>query len=278
MEPCTIVVDARDRFSTTRQCLETLIANTPQPYDLIVVIGGAHEHLKQEWVARFGGVGRFIFMPHFLSQAQARKIGLGEAKTRLAVLMDNDNFVRPGWLEALIRCQQETGAVMVVPVILEAEERIHTAGNDLYVSYEYGKAYGHKHLRFHRMPFGAGSNLRRRRTDYAELHCQLVEVEPMLRLGAYDEHILEVGEIDQGLTFAKAGREMWFEPSAVVRYALGCPIRTEDIRFFQWRWDIAAIHKGYQYFQQKWNLDISEHGSFRDWLVRYNSQLGLLPR
>jgi hypothetical protein len=43
-------------------------------------------------------------------------------------------LVRPGWLRALLDCQREPGAVMVVPVILEAPSRIHTAGNSLYIT------------------------------------------------------------------------------------------------------------------------------------------------
>jgi len=278
MERCTMIVNARDRFSTTTQCLETLFANTPEPFDLIVVMGGAPEHLKRAWQERFGESTRFIFRPTFLNQAQARNLGLQAATTRLAVCMDNDNFVRPGWLTALITCQQDTGAVMIVPLILETERKIHTAGNDLYISYHNGRGFGYKHLRFHSMLFDERSNLQRQRTDYSELHCQLVEVEPTLRLGAYDEQILEVGEVDQGLTFAKVGRAMWFEPASVVHFALGHPLAVEDIRLFAWRWNIRAIHEGYQYFQRKWDFDISEYGTFRDWLVRYNSQLGLLPR
>jgi len=278
MERCTIIVDARDRYSTMKECLTTLFANTPEPFDLIVIIGGAPEHLKRAWQAEFGDRATFIFHPAFLNQAQARNIGMRQAKTRLAILMDNDNLVRPGWLAPLIRCQQETGAVLVVPVILETPEKIHTAGNDLYITYHGGRAYGCKTLRYHGMRLGDGSNMKRQRTDYAELHCQLVEVEPTLRLQAYDEHILEVGEVDQGLVFQKVGREMWFEPASVVYYKLGCPVAAEDIRLFEWRWSIRSIHEGYQHFHRKWDLDISEWGTFRDWLVRYNSQIGLLPR
>lgn len=278
MERCTIVVDARDRFSTTTRCLETLLANTPEPHDLIVVIGGASEHLKREWTGKFGSRARFIFRPEFINQAQARNIGLREAKTRLAALLDNDNFVRPGWLTAMLECQQATGAVLVVPVILEKPDVIHTAGNDLYVSRVNGTTCGHKILRFHGMRLGGQSNLKREPTDYAELHCQLVEVEPSLRLKAFDENILEVGEVDQGLTFAKAGLPMYFEPTSIVHYSLGHRIAAEDIRLFEWRWNIKSIHDGYQYFHRKWNMDVSEYGRFRDWLVSYNSQLGLVPR
>ncbi|PIQ84095.1 MAG: hypothetical protein COV75_04020 [Candidatus Omnitrophica bacterium CG11_big_fil_rev_8_21_14_0_20_63_9] len=278
MERVTIIVDARDRFSTTTKCLETLFANTPQAIDVIVVIGGAPEHLKREWQTAFGNRARFIFKDQFINQPQARNIGLREAKTRLAVQIDNDNFVRPGWLEALVRCQQETNAVLVVPVILERPDRIHTAGNDLYITKDQGKTHAYKHLRYFGMPYGEGANMKRQRTDYSELHCQLVVVEPTLRLGANDEAIIEVGEVDQGLTFAKAGYEMWFEPASVVHYALRCPVEADDIRFFAWRWDLRRVDEGYRYFERKWGMDVSEHGTFRDWLVRYNAQIGLLPR
>lgn len=278
MERCTIIVNARDRFSTTTKCLETLFANTPEPFDLIVVMGGAPEHLTREWQQRFGERARFIFRPTFLKQAEARNIGLREATTRLAVCLDNDNFVRPGWLEALLRCQRETGAVMVVPLILETPHRIHTAGNDLYVTKDNGTAYGFKTLRYFGMYYGEQSNLTREPTDYAEMHCQLVEVEPTLRLGANDERILEVGEVGQGLTFQQAGLTMYVEPAAVVHFALHHPLTADDIRLFAWRWDIRRVHEGYQYFAAKWGFDISERGGFRDWLVRYNSHLGLIPR
>jgi len=278
MERCAIVVNVRDRFSCLAECLDRLIGETPEPHDLIVVVGGASDRTRNDWLRRFGDRVRFIFEPHFLNQAQARNIGLRAATTRFAVVMDDDVFVRSGWLKGLLDCQRETGAVMVVPLILETESRIHTAGNALYITYENGRGFGHKELRFHDMPYIHGSNLKRERIDYGELHCQLVEVEPTLRLGAFDENILEVGEVDSGLTWAKAGYSMWFTPSSVVHYRFGGPIAAEDIRLFDWRWNMRSIRKGYLYFEQKWNLDITERGQFRYFLLRYNSQLGLLPR
>jgi hypothetical protein len=71
---------------------------------------------------------------------------------------------------------------------------------------------------------------------------------------------------------------MYIEPAAVVHFALRHPLTVDDIRLFAWRWDLRRVHEGYQYFANKWGFDISERGTFRDWLVRYNSQLGLLPR
>jgi GT2 family glycosyltransferase len=279
MERCTIVVvAARDKFSPTAACVETLLERTPEPHDLIVVAGGVPTHLAERWTGRFGSRARFIFEPAFLTQPAARNIGLRATTTRLAVLMDNDVFVRAGWLTPLIRCQQETGAGMVVPVVLETERTIHTAGNSLYVTYEHGRAYAHKELRFRGMPVGERTNLQRQRTDYGEVHCQLVQAEPARRLGVYDERLQEAVEVDSGLTWAKAGYEMWCEPASVVYFARGAQLTADDIRLFMWRWDLRAIREGHHHFQRKWNLDITEHGRFGDFLLRYNSRLGLLPR
>jgi glycosyltransferase involved in cell wall biosynthesis len=278
METCSIIVNVRDRFSAMTACLNALMAHTPPQHELIVVAGGAPRSLCGAWVRDFGDRVRFLFRPDFLNQAQARNIGLRAATTRLAVVMDNDVYVRSRWLEPLIQCQADTEAVMVVPLILEAERRIHTAGQELYITYENGKAFGHKASRCHGLTFDKRCNLRRRRTDYGELHCQLVVVEPTLRLGAYDERILEVGEVDSGLTWAAAGHEMWVEPESVVLYAVEELLAVEDIRLFEWRWDMRAIWDGYEYFRCKWGMDITGHGSFRDHLWHYHRRLGLLPR
>jgi len=192
--------------------------------------------------------------------------------------VDNNVYVRSGWLEPLIQCQRDTHAVMVVPVMLETKWRIHTAGNDFYVTHDRGRAFLYKHLRYDGMILGEHNNLARQRTGYGELHCQLVEVEPTLRLSAFDEQLQEGGEVDAGLTWAKAGREMWFEPASVVFYDHYGPIAPEDIRFFAWRWDMRTTLKGYNYFEHKWGMDLTEHGTFREWLLRYNNRLGLLPR
>jgi GT2 family glycosyltransferase len=279
LERVTVIVVPRDRHSTTVRCLETLEANTPEPHDLIIVTGGAPARIRREIETRWGGRAALIQEDRFLNPAEGRNLGLRAAKTRLAALVDNDVFVRPGWLGPLVRCQNETGAAMVVPLILEAETVIHTAGNAFYVNYRKGRAYGHKVLLCMKRPYHDRSNLVRRPTDYGELHCQLVEVETALRLGAFDERLREVGEVDSGLTWKKAGLPMWFEPASVVRYSI--PRRIEDpddVRFFAWRWDMRGILEGYRHFERKWDMDVQGQGSFKGFLKDFNNRLGLLPR
>lgn len=116
MEPITIIVNLRDKFSTTESCLESLIAHSVMPHELIVVAGGLPEPLRTRWRHRFENQARFVFEDAFLNQAQSRNIGLRMTRTSCVVFIDNDVYVRPGWLEALVRCQSDTGAAMVVPL------------------------------------------------------------------------------------------------------------------------------------------------------------------
>lgn len=279
MERLTIIVVVRDRFSTTVRCLEELLANTPPPFDAVAVMGGAPPSVAAQLRQRYGTKVEFVFGPRLLNAAESRNIGLKHAKTRLAVLMDNDVYVRAGWLPPLVACQIETGAAMVVPVILEAKERVHTAGNDLMITERNGVRYAQKVLRYAKLTYYGNSNLKRSPVDYGELHCQLVEVRTALDLGVYDERLREAGEVDSGLAWAKGRRAMFFEPASVVEYAFPQRITApEDIEPFIFKWDMDEIRKGYEVFLEKWGLDITECGNWVRYNVMLNERLGFSSR
>lgn len=279
MERITIVVVLRDRFSTTERCLDAILKHTDIPFDLLVVLGGTPVKIQTELSARYKDKANFIFEPEILNPGQFRNIGLRTAKTRLAVLMDNDVYVRPGWIRPLLRCQKEMGAAMVVPTVLEAEHTIHTAGNDLFITHKNGIAYAQKVLRYCKQELYDSSNLKRQPTDYGELHCQLVDVQATLHAEAFDDRLREAGEVDSGLAWAKAGCSMWFEPDSVVLYDFPGRIdKAEDIRPFIFKWDMDAIREGYEYFQKKWGMDMTECGNWMKYNTHLNNKLGLLSR
>lgn len=278
MSQVSIVTAPRDQFSCVDAHLATLRAETPPEVPIVAVIGGAPAPLRRLWQERHGERVRFRFEERFLGYGESHNLGLRMIDTPLAVTIECDTFPRPGWFAPLVECQRETGAMMVVPLVLERPRKIHCAGNDLYITYEGGRGFGHKTLRLMGFPYAESSNLVRRRTDYGELHCQLVQVEPTLRLGAYDERILEVGEVDCGLTWARAGGELLFEPRSVVHFVEDAPLHAQDVAFFEWRWDLPEVRRGYQVFQDKWGFDITEHGEFRRFLMRRHERLGFLPR
>ncbi len=278
-EAITVVMTARDRFSLTEDCIEHLKAHTPQPFHLIVVLGGAPKEFENRLRERYEKITTLVFEPRFLNCSEARNIGLKLAKTRLSVCMDNDVFPRPGWLPPLLHCENETSAGLVVPLILEDETHIHCAGNDMFITKRGGRSIVCKVLPYHQQPVSEGTNIKRREIDYGEMHLQLIDTRAALALGVYDERIQEGEELDCGLVWRQAGRSIWFEPESIVAFDLVKRIEHPgDIAFFCWRWNAANLIPGYQIMQEKWGMDMTEAGNFKYFLLAINSKLGWLPR
>jgi len=276
---CTVCVVVRDRFSTTFRCLDNLIANTPEPYELVVILGGAPAHVQKALQEGFGHKARFVFEKKFLNQAEYRNIALRETQTPLVAIVENDVYVRPGWLPPLIRCLDETGAGFVVPLVLEAPTIIHTAGNDLMITHKNGKSYGHKVLRYAKIMYYEDSNIQRARTDYGELHCQLFQAEPARRLEIFDERLHEPTEVDSGLMMAKGGYEMWFEPTSVVDFDFPERItKVEDIRVYKFKWDQKNIVESMAIFEKKWGIDLTALRTWPVFLTSMNQRLGIWSR
>jgi hypothetical protein len=193
--------------------------------------------------------------------------------------MDNDVFVRPGWLPPLVRCQNETSAGLVVPLVLEDEHRVHCAGCDMFVSKKGNRSFVGKALRYHGQTVFEDTNIKRRESDYGEMHLQLVDTKAALELGVYDERIQEGQELDGGLAWRKAGRSIWCEPESVVVYDLPRGVEhPDDIAFFCWRWNTANIVPGYKVMHEKWDMDMTEAGTFKHFLRNTNVKVGWLPR
>jgi hypothetical protein len=278
-ERCTIIVTPRDLFSTTEECLDSIFKNTPDPFDLIVVMGGAPESVKQMLQSRYGEKARLIFKPQFLNGSQLRNIGLRETKTRLAVCLDTNVFVRPNWLVPLIRCQIETGASEVVPMCVDQDNRIHTAGNDLFITHWNGEAIAKMELRCAGQQVHEKTNLKRSEIDFGEVHCQLLVVDTALKLRIYDERLREGIEMDSGLTLTRAGCKIMVEPNSVV--CLCYPIKLKhviDVPLYRWKWDIPSIVADFDYLETKWNVDLGTSGGFKRYLVRVNARVGLLTQ
>lgn len=273
----SVVVSPKDTFSTIGPCLAQLVDQLPPGVDLLLVAGGAPAALAAEWRRAFEGRVRFFFEPGFLNQAQARAIGLAQVTTPLCVLMDGDAFGRDDWLPTLLAAQAATGAALVVPTILEQDRRVHCIGNDLYVTSDGAKAYGHKILRYAKHPFDERSTVAAGPTAYGELHCQLVNVEAIRAVGGFDTSQNEV-EVDLGLALERAGRLQWCEPRAVVQFLEDTPIRPEDVALYAFRWDAASAAEACRIFEEKWGLDMTENGGYRHFVGVRAARLGLLPR
>ena len=279
MEPVTIVVMPRDKFSVMERCLDDILKNTPEPFELWVLSGGTPEAAKKRWQERYASRAKFTFFPEYRNGADLRDHALDLLSTKLAVFVDNDVYVRPGWLEALVRCQRETGAAMVTPLILDRDERIHTAGGDFILMKKNGTTYASMELRYqHHRVLGA-LNLTRRETDLCEIHCTLVDVAVLKKIRPYDKSLREFQEMDSSLSLSKNGCRMMFEPESVVYLFYEDKLTDpQDMRFHMWKWDMRAMHEGFDHFKKKWGYDINPNNSFDKYLRAVNRRVGFFSR
>jgi GT2 family glycosyltransferase len=274
----TIVITQRETFSSTQESLDSILAITPPPFDLVYVDAGSPKYV-QRYLARVLGQKRCVYkrFDTYLSPNQARNVGLREVKTRYVVFVDNDVVVAPGWFEALITCAEETGAWAVVPIYCigrEPHQYVHMAGGDIRVEVENGEKM------FYEEHFGVGSSLaeitrtlQRQPVKEGEFHCLLVRMDAFDRLGPLDEDLLSTADhLDLSMAIKQAGGQIYIEPRSVVTYTSPPEFRWSDLAFFLLRWSTRWNRQSIHAFSSKWGLGDSEDSWQKqhfEWLERH---------
>lgn len=260
----TIVVSPRERFSYSRESLESIYANTNYPFSLVYVDGNFPKNI-QEYLQQKSQSKNFqlIRTEKYLAPNQARNIGLAAVNTEYLVFIDNDVYVEPGWLEKLINCAEETNATVVCPLVCIGQERyskIHLAGGEARIILEVKnekvlRKVHEKHYFVNRPVAEVKHKLQRRQCKFAEFHCMLVRTDIFKTIGQLDEKLLSTREhIDFCLTVTNAGGDIYCEPDSVVTYVPANNFALSDIPYFmlRWsdRWELASL----EHFAQKWDV------------------------
>ena len=261
MTEVTIIVTPRERFSYTRESLESLFACTQMPHKLVYVDGNSPPPLQQYLKAQAQEKAfELICTDHYLSPNRARNLGLARVNTKYVVFVDNDVVVTPGWLEALVNCANETGAAVVGPLMcqyLPLHEDIHFAGGESRVIRD---TKGRNRLREKMYRQGqpvvkVRSQLQRSQTELCEFHCALVRTEVFERIGNFDEAMLNTKEhVDFCMAVAQAGGTVYFEPDCLVTYVPASPLPLSDWHFYMLRWSDAWELASLTRLRQKWDL------------------------
>ena len=266
----TIVVVPHERFSYARASLESICAHTSglgarPPVPLVYVDGGSPRAIRRylERQARERGF-RLIRTDHHLLPNEARALGLAEVRTEYVAFVENDVLVRPGWLDALVRCAEETGAAMVCPLYLEGEpgaEIVHTAGGAARITdTEGGRAFVETHPHYGACPAEIAPSLRREPSELVESHCFLVRRSMLDRLGPLDQRLTAQAHVDLGLAIRAAGESIYFEPGAIVTYVPPRYLAWSDYPYFLLRWSERWNAGTVQHFQRKWALRDDDAG------------------
>jgi GT2 family glycosyltransferase len=264
----TIVVVPRERFSCTRQSLESVFAHTQFPYKLIYVDGNSPAPVRRYLEQQAEAKGfQLLRTEHYLYPNQARNLGLSQVETEYVVFLDNDVIVSPNWLTALVQCAEETNAAVVGPLMCQYEpihENVHFAGGESHVWVD---KTGRRRLREKMYDQGKQvadirNRLDRTETELAEFHCVLVRRSIFDRLHQLDEGMLNTKEhLDFCMSVRQLGGTVYFEPASLVTYVPGPPLKWFDLHFYMLRWSDEWTLASLKHLQQKW--DLVEDGYFK---------------
>jgi GT2 family glycosyltransferase len=282
MTQVTLIITQRERFSYTQPSLESIYQNTHHPFNLVYVDGNSPSHIQQYLETQAEEKGfTLVHKETYLSPNQARNLVLDQVKTPYVVFIDNDVLVTPGWLEKLVQCAEETGALVVSPLYLEGkpeDQVIHMAGGFAHFRERAGKNTFFEKHRWCKQKIGhIQDKLRREPTELVEFHCALIKTDILTQLGGLDEQFMSTAEhIDFCLQVRNlAGKEaVYFEPNSVISYVTPPPFEPSDLPYFRLRWSEQWNQISLEHFRQKWQLTADDpfiRGHY-NWLV-YHRQL-----
>ncbi|HVA61396.1 MAG TPA: glycosyltransferase [Mycobacteriales bacterium] len=280
----TIVMTQRERFSPTQASLDSVYENTVMPFEFIYVDGGSPLPIRNFLAERSAVYGfRHLRREHFLTQNEARNLALGMVRSSHVCFLDNDVIAFPGWLERLVACAEETGADVVGPLYgihtRREGHRVHTTSGLFRSTGRAGRRSYMYRLQNEGRPLEDPDLPRDRyRCEHVEFHCMLVSSALVRSIGGLDEGFRSsLDHVDLCLSAARAGAEIWSEPSAVVSYLQPPPVTRTDLPFFMWRWSEAWNVADGRHFAAKWGF--RSRYDHRIW-VRYHRSLSYewLPR
>ncbi|MBW4477370.1 MAG: glycosyltransferase [Tolypothrix brevis GSE-NOS-MK-07-07A] len=265
----TIIVAPRERFSYTRESLESIYKNTEYPFKLIYVDGNSPSDIRRylEEQAREKKF-QLIRTDYYLSPNRARNLGLGQVNSKYVVFLDNDVIVTPGWLKTLVNCAEETKATLVSPLIcqnLPLHSEVHCAGGESGVKVEIkGNITRYKIIekiyKQGRMVEDILPQLQRQKTGLAEFHCMIVRTEIFKQIGVLDEGLMNTKEhVDLCMLVTEAGGSIYLEPESLITYVPGPPLKWSDLHFYMLRWSDAWELSSLKHLRDKWNLTEDEY-------------------
>lgn len=256
----TICISPRERFSCSVDSLVDIVRNTSSAYRLIYIDANSPPAIASELAAICNRHNfTYVRIDRYLVPNEARNIALAQIDTPFVVFLDNDVFVTPGWLGAMLDCARDTGAWAVSPVILEggaALQVIHMAGGDL-IEYE---AAGSNRLRQrHRFQLQTLPSVRhqlsREAVSLFEFHCVMLRTDVFEQRRFLDEAFASHGEhLDLAREIRRAGGTIYFEPAAVIRYDNARRFEDYDRAYFELRWSHEWTDASLEHARCKWNL------------------------
>ncbi len=259
----TIIVSPRERFRMAIGSLEKCLRTADVPFKLVYVDGGSPKPISTELKRLTESSGHtYLRFDGYITPSFARNAALPFVDTDFVAFIDNDVAFQPGWLSALVRCADETGAGLVTPTILVGPSskapdlKIHHAGGILDLTPTDAGLVMHRRHGFEHLNYRATADqLVRGETASTEFHVVLARTAMLYEIGEFDNNVAGfTDEIDMAFNAKQHGWKIFFEPASVVVYDVGKSITWQEIPFFCLRWSGIKCMRSEKYFYKKWGL------------------------
>ena len=115
----SIVILTYNELACTRECLESIARNTPEPHEIILVDNGSSDGTLPYLRELCAGDGRYRLLENGenLGFAAGCNLGMRQARGGRILLLNNDVVVTRGWLGGMLEClERESGAGIVGPM------------------------------------------------------------------------------------------------------------------------------------------------------------------
>ncbi|WP_176444763.1 glycosyltransferase family 2 protein [Paenibacillus herberti] len=239
----SIIIPTFDKCDYLSQCIDSILAHTPEPYEIIVVDNASTDGTAQMLVRLIGKLGherlRWGIMEHNAGFAAAVNRGMMMARGEKLLLLNNDTIVTERWLENMTACLEQLPDVGIVGPVTN-----FISGSQL-VSVPYETISGmHKWARKHNEP----DPDRWRETDRLTGFCMLMRRELMGAIGYFDEGyaIGNYEDDDYGLRTRLNGLKLVIAGDSFIHH-----YGNVSIRGFGSRMEEITRHNR-SFFQRKW--------------------------
>lgn len=121
----SVVIPTYNEEKGIKQCIDSIFANTEQPYEVIVADGGSSD--KTVEIAK--AAGAIVFDNPNRTAASGRNVGISHATGDIIAFTDGDNYVDIKWLESIRKAFEDDetvegigGKVIPAPPINKIEQ------------------------------------------------------------------------------------------------------------------------------------------------------------
>jgi GT2 family glycosyltransferase len=216
----SIVIVTYNRLDQTRRCVDSVVAHTPEPHELIFVDNASTDDTVAYLRERFGA-DSVIANNNNDGFLRAANRGMAAAHGEYVLLLNNDTAVSPGWLSALRGAAERSSDVGIVGgKIVGPDGRIQVAG--AYMAFD-----GSARMIGEGLDPSDPSLSEEREVCYVGGHCMLIKRAVLEAIGPLDE---DYGfgyheDTDYCYRARAAGFRVVYTPGCVVHHQLfGTPL------------------------------------------------------